>query len=91
MLSFPEGERLSFSDLNAIEERFCDVLGFNGHQRISVIHDDTNNLHMHIAINKIHPRSLSDRKISKRSIEKEFQLCQFETFSVHLNIKPYIC
>ncbi len=36
-------------------------------------------------------RSLSDRKISKRSIEKEFQLCQFETFSVHLNIKPYIC
>jgi len=37
------------------------------------------------------PRSLSDRKISKRSIEKEFQLCQFETFSVHLNIKPYIC
>ena len=59
VLSFPEGERLSLSDLNAIEERFCDVLGFNGHQRISVIHDDTNNLHMHIAINKIHPRTLT--------------------------------
>jgi hypothetical protein len=25
VLSFPEGERLSLSDLNAIEERFCDV------------------------------------------------------------------
>jgi len=59
VLSFPEGERLSFSDLNAIEERFCDVLGFNGHQRISVVHIDTNNLHMHIAINKIHPRNLT--------------------------------
>ena len=59
VLSFPEGERLSLSDLNAIEERFCDVLGFNGHQRISVVHDDTNNLHMHIAINKIHPRTLT--------------------------------
>lgn len=56
VLSFPEGERLSLSDLNVIEERFCDVLGFGGHQRISVVHDDTNNLHMHIAINKIHPK-----------------------------------
>lgn len=59
VLSFSEGERLSLSDLNAIEERFCDVLGFNGHQRISVVHIDTNNLHMHIAINKIHPINLT--------------------------------
>ena len=28
VLSFPEGERLSLSDLNAIEERFCDAMGF---------------------------------------------------------------
>ncbi len=59
VLSFPEGERLSFKSLNAIEERFSDVLGFNGHQRISVVHDDTNNLHIHIAINKIHPKNLT--------------------------------
>jgi hypothetical protein len=59
VLSFPEGERLSFESLNAIEERFCDALGFTGHQRISVIHDDTNNLHIHIAINKIHPQNLT--------------------------------
>lgn len=59
VLSFPEGERLSFKSLNAIEERFCDALGFTGHQRISVVHDDTNNLHIHIAINKIHPKNLT--------------------------------
>jgi len=59
VLSFPEGERLSLESLNAIEERFCDVLGFSGHQRISVVHDDTNNLHIHIAINKIHPKNLT--------------------------------
>ncbi|HMW21721.1 MAG TPA: relaxase/mobilization nuclease domain-containing protein [Nitrosomonas sp.] len=59
VLSFPEGERLSLSDLNAIEERFCEALGFGGHQRISVVHIDTNNLHMHIAINKIHPINLT--------------------------------
>ena len=59
VLSFPEGERLSLADLSTIEERFCDALGFNGHQRISVVHDDTNNLHVHIAINKIHPKNLT--------------------------------
>ena len=59
VLSFPEGERLSLSDLNAIEERFCNGLGFTGHQRFSVVHDDTNNLHIHVAINKIHPQNLT--------------------------------
>ncbi len=56
VLSFPEGERPGHDDLNAIERRFCEVLGFEEHQRFSVVHDDTNNLHIHIAINKIHPR-----------------------------------
>lgn len=59
VLSFPEGERLSSTDLSAIEERFCEALGFSEHQRISVVHDDTDNLHIHIAINKIHPRKLT--------------------------------
>jgi len=58
-------------------------LGFNGHQRISVVHDDTNNLHMHIAINKIHPRSLTIhnfyydyKKVAKlcEQIEQEYGL-----------------
>ncbi len=85
VLSFPEGERLSDTDLNAIEERFCDVLGFNGHQRISVVHIDTNNLHVHIAINKIHPRNLTIhnpyydyKKVAKlcEQIEQEYGLTQ---------------
>jgi len=83
VLSFPEGERLSLADLNAIEERFCDALGFGGHQRISVVHDDTNNLHVHIAINKIHPRNLTIhntyydyKKVAKlcEQIEQEYGL-----------------
>jgi hypothetical protein len=83
VLSFPEGERLSFSDLNAIEERFCDALGFNGHQRISVVHIDTNNLHIHIAINKIHPSTFTIhnpyydyKKVAKlcEQIEQEYGL-----------------
>ena len=85
VLSFPEGERLSLADLSTIEERFCDALGFNGHQRISVVHDDTNNLHVHIAINKIHPSTLTIhnpyydyKKVAKlcEQIEQEYGLTQ---------------
>ncbi|MER0215661.1 MAG: relaxase [Nitrosomonas sp.] len=83
VLSFPEGERLSHADLNKIEERFCDALGFTGHQRFSVVHDDANNLHMHIAINKIHPKNLTIhnpyydyKKVAKlcEQIEQEYGL-----------------
>lgn len=59
VLSFPESERLSNAQLSEIEERFCEALGFHEHQRISVVHGDTDNLHIHIAINKIHPRKLT--------------------------------
>lgn len=59
VLSFPEGERLSNDQLSEIEERFCETLGFREHQRISVVHDDTDHQHIHIAINKIHPRKLT--------------------------------
>lgn len=85
VLSFPEGERLSLESLNAIEERFCVALGFADHQRISVVHDDTNNLHVHIAINKIHPRNLTIhnpyydyKKVAKlcEQIEQEYGLAK---------------
>ena len=56
IISFPEGETPSKDVLNAIEDRICDGLGYIGHQRISVIHADTDNLHIHVAINKINPQ-----------------------------------
>lgn len=55
MVSFRAGEQPDEATLKAIEERICNVLGFAGHQRLSAVHHDTDNLHVHIAINKIHP------------------------------------
>ncbi len=55
ILSFPTGENPPPEVLKAIEERICKGLGYCEHQRVSVIHDDTDNLHVHLAINKIHP------------------------------------
>lgn len=57
IVSFRAGENLDTATLRAIEKRICDGLGYGDHQRISAVHHDTDNLHMHIAINKIHPAS----------------------------------
>lgn len=55
VISFPEGERPTLAQLHDIEDRLCEAIGLADHQRISAIHDDTDHLHVHVAINKIHP------------------------------------
>lgn len=55
MVSFRDGEQPDDATLKAIEQRICAVLGFAEHQRMSAVHHDTDNVHIHIAINKIHP------------------------------------
>jgi hypothetical protein len=57
VLSFPEGERPSREQLEDIEDRVCEALGFGEHQRISAVHQDTDHWHVHVAINKVHPRT----------------------------------
>jgi hypothetical protein len=59
LISFPAGEEPSREVLREIEEMICAGIGFAGHQRISAVHRDTDNLHVHIAINKIHPERLT--------------------------------
>ncbi len=55
LVSFAPGETPAEAVLKDIENRICDGLGFSGHQRLSCVHHDTDNTHIHIAINKIHP------------------------------------
>ncbi len=55
IISFRPGEQPSAETLRSIEARVCHRLGFGEHQRVSVLHHDTNNVHLHLAINKIHP------------------------------------
>jgi hypothetical protein len=59
ILSFRAGERPDDNVLAALEGRICEGLGYGEHQRVSVAHDDTDNFHLHIAINKIHPTRLT--------------------------------
>ena len=55
LISFAPGEQPSAEIMQDIESRICSAIGFGEHQRISAVHHDTDNLHIHIAINKIHP------------------------------------
>lgn len=55
IVSFRIGEQPDDATLKAIEARICEGLGYSDHQRVSTVHYDTDNLHIHIAINKIHP------------------------------------
>lgn len=81
VLSFREEP--SIDVLRQVEDTVCNKLGYGEHQRVSVVHGDTDNLHLHIAINKIHPQKLTlhepfyDHKtlaLLCSQLEKTFQL-----------------
>ena len=59
LISFRAGEDPSVEQLIAIEQAFCKALGFEDHQRVSAAHYDTDNVHLHVAINKVHPARLT--------------------------------
>lgn len=58
--SFPPGEQPDLKTLHAIEDELCDAIGLGEHQRVSAVHIDTDNLHVHVAINKVHPTGLQN-------------------------------
>jgi len=61
LISFrPEDEaKLTPEAFKAIEERFAGALGFTEHQRHCGVHKNTNNLHLHISYNMVHPERLT--------------------------------
>tara|TARA_R110000803_G_scaffold19786_1_gene51469 strand:- start:4436 stop:5569 length:1134 start_codon:yes stop_codon:yes gene_type:complete len=85
VVSFRPGEqdRLSKDDLVAIEAEYAKALGYADHQRVAGTHINTDNFHMHIAFNKVHPETLKvvtphrDFKILariSRAMEKKYGL-----------------
>lgn len=55
VFSFPPGEEPSLETLHKIEDELVAAIGYADHQRISAVHIDTDHLHVHVAINKVHP------------------------------------
>ena len=57
VVSFPEGERPTQARMEDIEDRLCAAIGFEAHQRVSAVHQNTDNWHLHVAINKVNPQT----------------------------------
>jgi len=85
LVSFrPEDEaKLNPESMRDIEAAFAEVLGFSDHQRVCGVHKNTNNMHLHVAYNMIHPELFTKRepfrdfyKLSEicRKMEKKYGL-----------------
>lgn len=57
ILSWPTGEKPSDAQAFACGEHALASVGMAGHQHVFAIHRDTRNVHMHIAVNRVHPVS----------------------------------
>lgn len=80
VFSFPAGEQPTAEQLVDIEDALCSAIGLGEHQRISAVHHDTENLHVHVAINKVHPRTY-------RNVEPYFDMPKLQEACIAAEIK----
>ena len=57
ILSWPEHERPSTQDIFSAARETLKALGMEEHQYIIAIHANTDNLHAHIEVNRVHPKT----------------------------------
>ena len=57
ILSWREGEQPTIAQAEEAVSIFLHELGLDEHQTIFALHQNTDNIHMHIAVNRVHPES----------------------------------
>jgi hypothetical protein len=65
VISWQEGEQPSHPQIDEAVNLFLDELGLKDHQTVYGLHADTDNLHLHLVINRVHPESLKVIKPNK--------------------------
>lgn len=63
ILSWPEHERPPAADIMAAARHTLTALGLQEHQYIIAVHANTDNLHAHIEVNRIHPQTYRSRHL----------------------------
>ncbi len=56
-----DAQKLTLSAFQEVEREMARSMGFEDHQRCCGVHNDTDNIHMHVAYNMIHPKTKSRR------------------------------
>ena len=80
VISFQSDENPTPEMMREIEEELVRSIGLEKHQRLSVVHGNTNNLHIHIAINKIDPDLY-------RNVDPSFDKTKLQEKATHLEIQ----
>jgi hypothetical protein len=78
MVSWKQGERPSPAQVEQAIDILLEELELKDHQAIYALHQDTDNIHLHLAVNRVHPDTLKviksgggfDIDIAKRAIAK---------------------
>jgi len=65
VMSWHEGEQPSPEQVEEAVNLFLDELGLKDHQAIYALHKDTDNIHLHLAVNRVHPETLKVIKPNK--------------------------
>ncbi len=65
VLSWREGEQPNPDQVEQSVSIFLEELGVKDHQIIYGLHSDTDNIHLHIVINRVHPETMKVVKINK--------------------------
>jgi hypothetical protein len=65
IMSWREGEQPSPEQVEEAVSIFMEELGWKNHQAIYGLHKDTDNIHLHIAINRVHPETLKIVEINR--------------------------
>lgn len=65
VLSWKSNERPTPEQAREAAAIFIKQCGLEGHQYITGLHDDTENMHLHIAVNRVHPDTCKVVKINK--------------------------
>ncbi|WP_217469174.1 TraI/MobA(P) family conjugative relaxase [Paraburkholderia ultramafica] len=65
LLSWREGEQPTVEQVESAVTIFLDELGLENHQAFYGLHIDTNNLHLHIEVNRVDPETFRPTEINK--------------------------
>lgn len=80
VVSFPGGEKPTREQMIDIEDELAKAIGLEEHQRISAVHQNTDNWHLHVVINKVHPTTL-------RNVEPYYDHLRLQEACAGLEIK----
>lgn len=65
IMSWREGEQPTPEQVEEAVSIFLDEMGLSGHQVIYALHQNTDNIHLHLALNRVHPESEKVIKVNR--------------------------